>query len=306
MNRPLRPGDWVQVKGPTEILDTLDGDGAIDHIPFMPEMIAFCGRTFRVSKRVVKSCSSGSRSSIRGFPTEDVVLLDGLRCSGSDHDGCQKACMIFWREAWLRPVAGTLADATYPADHFDRLRSRLKTKAGPSIYFCQASELLRATYPLSKWGRVTKCFADVRSGNCGVVTMVRHIAIWTFWRSWRALLGEYARGTKATTPSEGLGLRTGELVEVKGMSLIRESLNDKAYNRGLYFSPDMRLHCGKTEQVERKLEKIIVDGSGEMRLLRNTVYLKGSMCGCAHVAFGACSRGEFTYWREIWLKRSDR
>ena len=55
--------------------------------------------------------------------------------------------------------------------------------------------------------------------------------------------------------------------------------------------------------MEKRIDKLIVDGTGEMRRLRNTVYLEGSMCGCAHVAFGGCSRREFVYWREIWLSR---
>jgi hypothetical protein len=61
--------------------------------------------------------------------------------------------------------------------------------------------------------------------------------------------------------------------------------------------------CGEQHRVERKPEKIIVDGTGEMRQLRNTVFLKGSLCGCTCVAFGGCPRGEFAYWREIWLRR---
>src|SRR5690348_16366791 len=115
MSRRLRRGDWVEIKGPTEILQTLDADGAVDHVPFMPEMLPFCGRTFRVARRVVKSCSLGSRSSMRGFPTDDLVLLEGLRCSGADHDGCQKACMIFWREAWLRRVSAAPASPSVSA-----------------------------------------------------------------------------------------------------------------------------------------------------------------------------------------------
>jgi hypothetical protein len=40
-----------------------------------------------------------------------------------------------------------------------------------------------------------------------------------------------------------------------------------------------------------------------MRQMRNTVYLAGSHCGCSQAAFGGCTRGEFCYWREIWLRR---
>src|SRR5664279_493941 len=100
----FRPGDLVEVKSPGEILQTLDGDGALDRLPFMPEMVDFCGKRFRVSKRVVKTCYYGTTSGMRKFPAEDVVLLEGLRCSGEAHDGCQKSCTIFWREAWLHRV----------------------------------------------------------------------------------------------------------------------------------------------------------------------------------------------------------
>jgi hypothetical protein len=61
--------------------------------------------------------------------------------------------------------------------------------------------------------------------------------------------------------------------------------------------------CGGQRRVEKKLEKIIADGSGEIRKLHNTVYLEGSPCGCTHVALGGCPRGELSYWREIWLRR---
>lgn len=44
----LRAGDWVAVKGPSEIAETLDADGALDGLPFMPEMIQYCGRRYRV------------------------------------------------------------------------------------------------------------------------------------------------------------------------------------------------------------------------------------------------------------------
>src|SRR6266566_7834203 len=102
----LRPGDLVEVKAPAEILQTLDVDGTLDHLPFMPEMIELCGKRFSVSRRVLKTCYTGLNlyDAMRRFRGDDVVTLDGVRCSGAAHDGCQKACLIFWREAWLRKV----------------------------------------------------------------------------------------------------------------------------------------------------------------------------------------------------------
>src|SRR5438046_9460401 len=92
-------------------------------------------------------------------------------------------------------------------------------------------------------------------------------------------------------------------LEVMSIVNIRGSSNGTARNRGLRFFPNMHLLCGRRSRVSNRLDKIIVDGTGEMRQLHNTVYLEGSMCGCAHVAFGGCPRNEFAYWREIWLRR---
>ena len=100
----FRPGELVEVRPAEEIIRTLDHNGALEDLPFMPEMVAFSGRRFRVSRRVVKTCFSGPVSAMRGFRNNDVVTLDGIRCSGQAHDGCQKACMIFWRDAWLSKV----------------------------------------------------------------------------------------------------------------------------------------------------------------------------------------------------------
>jgi hypothetical protein len=242
---------------------------------------------------------------MRKFPAEDVVLLEGLRCSGGAHDGCQKACTIFWREAWLRSVEGpSFVQSSVDPESSKQLRSRLKTSTGPKTYFCQASEILNATTELSRWERFAKCFDELRSGNCGFPEMAKRIGIWLFWKIRKVFRGAYARGSQKSTPAESLNLRSGEWIEIKPLDCITKTLDERAYNRGLYFTPLMGQLCGERLRVERKPEKIIVDGTGEMRQLRNTVFLEGSLCGCACVAFGGCPRGEFAYWREIWLRRT--
>lgn len=301
----LRPGDLVEVRTPAEIAQTLDAEGTVDHLPFMREMVDYCGQSFRVSHRVVKVCASGMKggSVLRGFRSDDVVLLDGLRCSGVDHDGCQKSCTIFWREAWLRKVSDGAASAVVSPTDREQLRTRLKTTVAPNIYFCQASELLRATKSLTKAERYTKWIDEVRADNCTPLEMARRMGIFLFWKIYRALLGPYGHSKSKSTPAETLSLQPGEIVQVKSIESIFKTLDETASNRGLWFSPNMRLLCGHQQRVERRIDKLIVDGSGEMRQLRNTVFLEGSHCGCAHIAFGGCSRAEYVYWREIWLCR---
>ena len=298
----LRPGDLVEVKAPEEILETLDADGTVDQLPFMPEMVEFCGKRFRVSRRVLKTCNSGPRPGMAAFRGDDVVLLDGLRCSGADHDGCQKACVIFWREAWLRRVDNTTPPSVN-AEGSKQLRARLKTFAAPKTYFCQASQLLKATDVSSGWQRITQCFGEIRAGNCTALEMAVQLGIWLFWKTRRKVLGTFAKGNKKSTPTECLNLQPGERVEVKSMKSIIETMSETGRNRGLLFFPNMRELCGQQHRVERRLEKLIVDGTGEMRQFHNTVFLEGSFCGCAEISFGGCGRCEYAYWREIWLRR---
>jgi hypothetical protein len=163
--------------------------------------------------------------------------------------------------------------------------------------------LVKATNGLSRREQVRRCVSEVRAGYCSAVQMAQRLGTYVFWRIRRKLLGEYARGSKTSTPVESLDLQPGEWVEVKPMNEIVETLNETGYNRGLLFSPDMRLFCGGRYQVNGRLDKIIADGTGEMRQLRNTVSLEGSLCNCPYINVGGCSRIDIVYWRENWLRR---
>jgi hypothetical protein len=93
----LRPGDLVEVRAPEEILQTLDSSGTLAQLPFMPEMLGFCGRRFRVSRRADMTCASiPGMSTRRGFTIDDVVTLDGIRCSGAAHGGSMHGLLARW------------------------------------------------------------------------------------------------------------------------------------------------------------------------------------------------------------------
>src|SRR5262245_65469033 len=100
MTDSLRAGDWVEVKGAEAILATLDKDGRLDALPFMPEMLQYCGKRFRVFKSAHKGCDTiQDWKTMRGM--SDAVYLEGLRCDGAAHGGCQAACPVMWKNAWL-------------------------------------------------------------------------------------------------------------------------------------------------------------------------------------------------------------
>jgi len=101
--------------------------------------------------------------------------------------------------------------------------------------------------------------------------------------------------------NEVLGLQPGELVEVKPVEEIMATLNlDRRY-KALRWMTGMRKHCGKRYRVLKRVERIILEDSGELRKIKNTVLLDGCMCDGKD--FSNCDRSCFHFWREAWLRR---
>lgn len=306
----LKAGDLVRVRSPREILQTLDVNGTLDGLPFMPEMLEFCGKRFPISNRVVQSTidaafiSSPVDSFVREFRNNDVVILKAVRCCGAHHDGCQRGCSIFWKDAWLEKAKADDLDSVPASDHpHTDLPPILRTKVEPNKYFCQSSEFLKATLPLSMTQRFTKCLSAVVARNISAWGMMKRILVWMGWKTHNRFFGQHARGTMEKTPTEALGLQPGDMVEVKSLEEIRTTLNKEGRNRGLHFSADQRPFCGRKYRVRSRAENFIAEGTGEMKHFRNTVILEDVLCDSATFAFGGCYRADLLYWREIWLKR---
>jgi hypothetical protein len=307
VNTKLRAGNWVEVKTPEEIAQTLDADGTLDGLPFMPEMIGFCGKRFRVLKQARKACvevrPQGPLIDMRGFHGDAVWVFEGLRCDGAAHDGCQRGCLYYWKSAWLKKV-GAEDPVLQPAQVPDGLlRHRLKSRNGSDRYFCQSTELVKATNPLSVKGRLRLCVRDVWSGNVGVAAMVKTIVQPVFWKMVEKFIRpRYVQGTLKQTPLVKLDFTRGEIVQIKPAEEIQATLNHKGCNRGLRYDIGLNELCGTRHRVRERLDKIIVESTGQMIHLQGTVTLEDSTCLCYMTALGGCTRQDLVYWREAWLK----
>ena len=304
----LKVGDLVEVMSAGQILQTLDDNGSLDGLPFMPEMLDYCGRRARLSSRALKACveclTDKRFIDIRGFGSQDVWVLDDLRCSGADHDGCQRGCLIFWKTAWLRKVEANEPPTKPLGTDTEGLVRKLKTKTAPDRYFCQSTELAKATQPLSLMGRLKLCFDDVRFGNAGVFKMIGMIVQPIFWKTFhKYIVPRHVVGPLTRTPLVKLDLKPGEMVEVKTTEEITQTLNTKGFNRGLRYDRGLNLFCGSRHHVRDRLDKMIIESTGQMVRLEGTVTLEDSCCTCRKTALGGCPRKDLVYWREAWLKR---
>jgi hypothetical protein len=320
----LRVGELVEVRSEEEILGTLDVSGELDSLPFMPEMLQHCGKRFTVYKVAHKLCDTMTRTGIRRM--HDAVHLTGVRCDGQAHGGCQTGCLIYWKEAWLKRADGLAdgPDAPTPdwepprltiADLYARSR-KLAASNGTELFSCQATELLRAAPELLPLRDLPQYGRDVRSGNVGVLAVLRALLAGLFnrlqslsirvlpRRLWyrEGLRWGFVKGTLTKTPTGNTDLRPGELVRIKSKAQIMRTLNKDRLNRGLGFEEEMARHCGREARVLRRVDRCIEETTGRMLHMKNPcIVLHDTVCEGAYNA--NCPRSIYSFWREIWLER---
>jgi hypothetical protein len=325
----LKIGELVEVRSEQEILATLDERGRLDSLPFMPEMLQYCGQRMRVYKLAMKACDSISNTGM--YRMERAVHLTGARCDGAAHGGCLAGCLLYWKEAWLKRVDASEpetapAPAAAPATEAPRCTRELLTAAtraeqqddsGEETFSCQATEMPRAaSVHISAWD-VRQYARDVSSGNAKALPMLRSLLIMTYNKYQkvskrvlpRRLLingGESFRFVSGTamgkTPREVLDLQPGELVEIKSKEEILATLDESGHNRGLRFDVEELRYCGTRARVLRHVNRIVDEGTGKLiRLPNDCVILEGVVCPGDYHQY--CPRSIYPFWREIWLRR---
>jgi len=291
----------MRVKRPGDILKTLDADGKLDGLPFMPEMVKYCGACIRVHRRADRTCVVGD-----GFRRmRNAVFLQDARCDGTAHDGCDRGCLLFWKMDWLTPAAAMRAAPAAPDawSAYDAAAARtlqgLPTRAG-ARYLCQSTALMTATTPLHRWD-IRPLLREMLAGELTVSDFIRIVA-----GTLRRRAGGGQRRTLAGSPgrkSRGdLDLRRGEWVALKPAGELCKHLDEKGRNCGLGFPSTMMHAIGQRYRVALPVRRIILEQTGKMVTLDNTVALDGLLCEGTEVA--NCPRAEYLYCRESWLTRT--
>jgi len=330
----MKVGDWVMVRPPEEILATLDENARFEELPFMPQMLQYCGMKLRVRKRAHKLCDTVF--STGGRQMTDAVFLDDVRCDGQAFGGCEMKCTIVWKEAWLRR-----ADQNEPASRsasLDRLealvlaatrRSPQTEKSNEPLYVCQATQLPTATTLLPLW-KPGQYVDDYRSGNASLSEIVSRLlfalyaqlvasgvgfgsALRWIYNAFQSVRGGVSYPVRTgrlprggPTPAVNLGLQVDELVRVKDSEAILNTVDELLFNRGMSFHPEMMPYCGKTFRVKDRVRKIINEKTGQLVQLKNScLVLDGADCHGCYTRPLNCPRACPPYWREIWLERVD-
>jgi hypothetical protein len=337
----LCAGDLVEVRSKKEILSTLDKQGQLEGLPFMPQMFNYCGKRFHVLKRAHKTCDTVFP--IRGRRMANAVHLD-VRCDGQAYGGCQAGCLIFWKDAWLKKVNPDVINElvrTSPDTSIvgaDTQCSEENVVAGTQApategdseptYVCQATRLPYYTTDL-QWWDLWQYIEDLTSGNIGIGQFFRGLVYSTYYNLSNAGIGVGSlmrwsydrfqsfvggvpyprkRGTIPAgqkTPFSVLNLEPGELVRVKSYEEILATLNTENRNRGLYFDAEAVPYCGGTYRVRTRVDRIVDEKTGKLLKMKNeSIILDGVFCEARYSDCRMfCPRGIYSYWREGWLER---
>ncbi len=299
--REFRIGEWAEVRSAREILATLDAAGTLNGLPFMPEMVAFLGGRFRVHRRADKTCVEGGGIRALG----GTVFLDGVRCDGAAHDGCQRGCLVFWPEAWLRPDGEPAPAIDLAAETAAReALLALPTRDG-ELYSCQSTALPEVTSPIAAW-RYGLLADDLAKGELSFGDFLG-IAWRTVANKARRMAGlpelDGIVGARPGASKGKLGLKAGDWVRIKPADEIRKTLGPDGRNRGLTFEAEMSRYIGGVYQVEEVIERIVLEETGRMAKLSRTVSLK--TVSCRGLCAKNCPRANPLFWREAWLERVD-
>ena len=253
-----------------------------------------------------------------------AVHLEDVRCDGAAHAGCQAACLIFWKDAWLKPADGAGGKARGEANQAGACTEAdvwAATRPAPPhpepIYACQSTRVPAATQPLRWWdlrhtpktarretsGRATSSTRwpgwspqKIATAGIGVGSGVR----WVYNAVQRLQGGTpYPWGigqiqTGSRTPSRKLDLQPGELVKVRSHADILQTLDEAGNNRGMCWDPEMVPYCGGTYRVQRRITLIIDEKTGRLLPMKNDcIQLEGSSAARATPSTAGSVRARF-------------
>ena len=331
----FRKGEQVQVREWKEILKTLDENGCLEGMPFMPEMLQYCGTILEVEMVAHKTCEVAQQT-LKARRLDRTVHLSDSRCDGSGHGGCEAECNLYWKDEWLkRPdhAPSGAGSVTKEACDYSEILNRASECPTPDgdtkvRYSCQATRLFEASDSLAWWDP-RQYVRDIVSGNHSVSSVLsvlahsflEHLVKLSpfgfrilkrirdkahrklFGRDVPDFIGQIDPG--APTPGGRLNLKPGEWVRIKSKEEIASSLDRLRKNRGMYFDREMVIYCGREARVKSSVTRLIDEKSGEMLSMKQPcIILEGLVCrGEYSECRLLCPRQIYPFWREIWLER---
>ena len=294
----LRPGDVVQVRTLAEIRQTLSADGTLDGLPFMAEMQACCGESFRVHRRIDKINDMRHKTGLRRM--QGAVTLTEVRCSGAEHGGCQAECQILWKDAWLKRL---------PSDSplsVQRPSAPTVRGAEARVYICQMTRLWEASRPMSRFDIRADLrpllWGNIGAGGYSIAMLTRLFNAAQRLRGGTGFPALPPPGDFRPAVLPEVRFADRQPVRVRSREEIVQTLKNSR-TKGLWYDRDMVRFCGRPAVLRKHVERVIHEASAAMVFMKTPcVTLEGVVATGEFLRL--CPQHEYIFWREAWLGAS--
>ena len=304
LGHDLVVGDLVEVKTWDEIRATLDAQGCLDQLPFMPEMLSMCGKRARVFRCMHRLFDYRKTRRMRHM--DGAVLLVGIMCDGASHGNCEAACHTIWKSSWLKRIDQS-KDGSISSETTLSLQGTEILQYGTQApnYACQLTQLSAASMPIGKWSLVN-FFRPLVSGNVAplafIVGWLTHLFNEIQHQRQGVGYPQFTDIERDPEQYDGPQLKVGDHVIIRSPAQIRATLNDNLEHRGMGFETDMLKYCGQRHTVQLEIRKLIDIVTGEMRTMKTPAYLlQGIHFSGERQQFNA--QYEPLFWRAAWMRR---
>jgi hypothetical protein len=110
----LQPGEWVTVRDQEAILSTIDEDLKNKGMFFHGEMVPYCGKSFKVLKRIGQMIDERTGKMVK--LKNECIVLEGADCVGryTKPRFCPRGCFPYWREIWLQRANEAQPQSSHP------------------------------------------------------------------------------------------------------------------------------------------------------------------------------------------------
>jgi len=332
----IKAGDIVRVLPYDRISKTLDENDCHGGLLFMPNMVKYCEREFRVLKPVRWIFDERNKEMLS---CRDIIVLSGPVCDGEgmlDGKDCDRCCTLLWKTAWVKSTSQTFGDGRSQAE-CRKGKIVPRQRSFPSITSVEPmgetstskrpSNMDNASSNQEKEAAMTREFAcqytclDRLGHKFSVVEKYWQLAL-RIPPALRRRLSKYSMlllGRRInelpidTGDHRGDGekplkmdLASGDIVHIKPYGQIACTLNRMAKYKGLNFLPGMKRYCGQESTVLKK-PRYVLDGGGKViRECKDIVILNGLYCnGKGLVSDEGCDRCCLYYWKRDWLEKVD-
>lgn len=295
------PGSNVRVKKKDEILKTLDPLNKREGCLFMGQMWEYCGREFKVSKRINSFFDEYQHQMLK--TRVPLYILEGLICEGTTaafNFQCDRSCYLFWHEEWLEKI-----DCNKNGYHHKIINNSIVDISQRSFNENSGSQLYCQLTNIRDLARNNSILDMIIQSTAKILGFIKNRTIVLVKVVLEILIPTEKKADEQN--NDYTELQRGDLVRVKSVREINCILDKHGKYKGCSFAREMYKYCGKEYAVLKPVAYFYDEAKKRNCKSKNIVILENATCSGEFKLFPMrCDRMCFFFWREEWLEKIEK